>query len=732
MPLTVEEFRRRVEALERIEFPPGTDDAERTIPAKWIKELFPEPQRVATHPIRIQGAIIEGDLNLRYARAPYEIEMKECDFTGTLVLAGLKAERIVNLSGSRLRGAVNFRFAHVVNYLSLSECVCDSKADFNDMSARNFSASGTRFRGPFMIERATIGGVFLRPHLVAGEMQPTRFDDTARFHGLHAQYLDAKGAQFGKDAHFERLTVDGVAWFRAAEVDDDLNPIDLIVSRFGGNVNFRNARFGREVDFSGAYFVGRANFHSARTAGRFIMRGAWGDPWKYPTRFDGYADFTGLEVGETLSAAGCHFMAECSMFRIKAATVDFSATVDGKRVTSSFDGPFWFNESEVSGSVTMIGATFRGPARFPRVHIGGTLFLPMSASTPGQERTVFHDEVDFFRLRVDGDLWCEGAEFKGFVNAWLLRVGGILGFTDETNRIRYRATFADRVRLEGAQVGDFVADGIRFPKRTTFREMHVDRTANLEGAAFEGDIDFRGANVAGKLTLENVAVAGDLILRDARAGAFVAPQALAKDRRFDGRGFTFGRIDGDVRQLLQRQEPYDLRLYEQAERFVRDSGHEEMAGALYLDRRRRETRAYWNAFIGGGSTKRFTSLLLAAYGVIQDLLFRYGVRPLRLLGLSLFVVLFGAWVFSREGAVRPKERDLKAETLTISQALGYSARTFIPIGDLPSGSQLIATDNTLPGSTLTFEGYAAIQRLLGLVLVPLGIAAVTGLLVRKR
>ncbi|HEX8154976.1 MAG TPA: hypothetical protein VF698_17720 [Thermoanaerobaculia bacterium] len=38
MPLTPEAFRRRVEALEPIEFPAGTLDEERTIPAAWIRE----------------------------------------------------------------------------------------------------------------------------------------------------------------------------------------------------------------------------------------------------------------------------------------------------------------------------------------------------------------------------------------------------------------------------------------------------------------------------------------------------------------------------------------------------------------------------------------------------------------------------------------------------------------------------------------------------------------------
>jgi len=39
------------------------------------------------------------------------------------------------------------------------------------------------------------------------------------------------------------------------------------------------------------------------------------------------------------------------------------------------------------------------------------------------------------------------------------------------------------------------------------------------------------------------------------------------------------------------------------------------------------------------------------------ILFRYGIRPYRLLILSLVVILLGAYVFGRIGAVMNKERE---------------------------------------------------------------------------
>jgi uncharacterized protein YjbI with pentapeptide repeats len=731
MPLTVEEFRRRVEALEPISFDDGTPDDERTIPAAWIKALFPEPQRVATHPIRIKNAIIEGDLLLPYARAPYEIEITGCTFTGKVRFAQAVIERAMDLSDCRFADLLSFRFAQFNSDLFLRRCECEGKANFNDVVVRRLcQLSGTRFGGVFDMERANVTSLFCRVSRSGDALRPTRFEKRVRFHDLHAKYFDAQGVQFGDESLFHRLTVEDIAMFNAAASDDSLEPIEPVVTRFGGKVVFRHAHFGREADFSGAHFAAEVDFQAARVAGRFLLEGHTTEPWKYPTRFDGRADFSGMEV-ESLWAGGSLFGGECNMNRLKVGPAKFSFTRDDRSVFAVFKGEFNLQNAQL-GDADFRAVQFQGPANFHNMRAEGSALFDSAWWTKERAVTSFAKEANFYRMRLGGDFWCEGAEFRGPVNCSFMSVTGVFGFADDHHGARWRATIAGPVRFEAVHAGDLIADGIQFAPGTTFREMHVDRVANLEGAQFAGDADLRAMTVGGKLTLESATVAGDLLLRDARVGAFAAPRQLAGGRKLDARGFTFDRIDGDVRELLRRQDPYDLRLYEQAERFVRDSGNEELAGALYLDRRRRETRGHWKALFDRSSTARFSSLLLALYGVLQDVLFRYGVRPLRLLVLSIVVVLFGMWVFQHDGAVQPREKGAAARDLTWSQALGYSARTFIPIGDLPSGSQLIATENTLPRSTLTFEGYATIQRLLGLVLVPLGVAAITGLLVRKR
>jgi len=159
------------------------------------------------------------------------------------------------------------------------------------------------------------------------------------------------------------------------------------------------------------------------------------------------------------------------------------------------------------------------------------------------------------------------------------------------------------------------------------------------------------------------------------------------------------------------------------ERFVRSTGDDDGADAIYLARRRRERRQY----------RQSQSWLRWSFSMAEDGLFRYGVRPLRLAVFSLFVLLIGTMIFSRPGAVEPKEKIAASRKLSLAQSLGYSLRMFMPIGDIPSGARWNPSERRLPWcNCLTFESYATMHRIAGLLLVPLGIAAATGVLVRKR
>jgi len=125
----------------------------------------------------------------------------------------------------------------------------------------------------------------------------------------------------------------------------------------------------------------------------------------------------------------------------------------------------------------------------------------------------------------------------------------------------------------------------------------------------------------------------------------------------------------------------------------------------------------------------------AAFDLTQWELFRFGVRPYRLLGLTLLIVALGVWVFRFPGAIQSREANERRNDppqLARLQAVRVSLHEFLPV-DILSGSRWLPTEKDVPiirGWKVPCSAYATFHHLVGWALVPLGLAALTGLLRR--
>jgi hypothetical protein len=202
----------------------------------------------------------------------------------------------------------------------------------------------------------------------------------------------------------------------------------------------------------------------------------------------------------------------------------------------------------------------------------------------------------------------------------------------------------------------------------------------------------------------------------------------------DLRGFTYERIGVAWRDLLQNFDPYDRQPYTQLEAVMRAAGEDRTAEDVYFARRRREHhRLYLKLRQTWFVSREFPRYL---FDTIQWGLFHYGVRPYRLLVFTFLVLALGVTIFNCPHAVMNQDKDLRAgdpQSLSITQAVGVSLRQFLPV-EIPSGSQWIPTGNPIPLFAqfgIPFSAYATFHRAIGWVLVPLGVAALTGLLRRS-
>ena len=162
------------------------------------------------------------------------------------------------------------------------------------------------------------------------------------------------------------------------------------------------------------------------------------------------------------------------------------------------------------------------------------------------------------------------------------------------------------------------------------------------------------------------------------------------------------------------------------EKSLRQVGRDDEADQVYLENQRREQRQCWTDHNYGEWF--FRSL----YGALGN----YGVRPYRLLVLSAILIWLGALVFKLPGAVAHRDKEVRNIPLTNFDAVALSICYFLPV-EFPLEEEWIAATKPLtyhlplvrkpiqvrPAAIANF-----VLRLSGWIVVPLALAAVTGLL----
>jgi hypothetical protein len=161
---------------------------------------------------------------------------------------------------------------------------------------------------------------------------------------------------------------------------------------------------------------------------------------------------------------------------------------------------------------------------------------------------------------------------------------------------------------------------------------------------------------------------------------------------------------------LAEKAEYRTAVYVTLETFLRQQGYAQQADAVFVAQKRRERRH----IVGG-------PLHLAWWSNIGlDGLVRYGRRPEWAAIWSMFVVGIGYWVFRRRNCMDPR----KAEDATRPySAFWYSLDLFAPVINLEAANVWRPKD-TYRWLLL----YMRVQKILGWLLVPLGLAAWTGIL----
>jgi hypothetical protein len=340
-----------------------------------------------------------------------------------------------------------------------------------------------------------------------------------------------------------------------------------------------------------------------------------------------------------------------------------------------------------------------------------------SAQVPVEARFTecqFDDDVDFSSSQFSAPVVFDGSKFtneNARLNFNSMTVDGPLSFR--------HVEFAGKPEFYHLKIKSdlFATDDIRFNNKdwvVAFDQSQVGGKFFFQDAAFAGSLSLADITAKG-LTLKSVTVQKGLDLRNAHIQTVIDLEITQPVGSIALEGLTYGDLSGtgvgdQLRDLLD-MAPFSAQSYSQLDDYYRLHGYPEQANDVFIGMKKRERLIL-----------RQHLFLIPAYvaSLVLDGVVGYGRAPQRALYISICVVLLGSLVFRRNRDVVLQK---PGETSEIYSPLWYSLDLLTPFIDLHAASVWMPRPDWRFG-----RNYARIHRIIGWILVPIGIAAITGII----
>ena len=399
--------------------------------------------------------------------------------------------------------------------------------------------------------------------------------------------------------------------------------------------------------------------------------------------FEGPVNFALAEIATALSANE-------AKFQNKETEANFSSMKIGGYTffnDAVFEGPVNFVLSEIAGNFHANEAKFHNKEReanFNAIKIRGDAFF---------KNAVFEGPVNLVSADIASNLEAQGAKFQNKekeASFGGMKVGGYAVFNE--------AVFEGPVNFVGADVaGNFAAGKARFKnkeKDASFGGMKLGGHAFFNDVVFEGPVNFNYADFAW-LDLSKT----------------VWPKVAAKFH-MQGMSYKYLRAAPNEpeshRALLKLADrsAYSADVYNHLEEFFLRQGYRDDADRAFIKGKRRERKENLHGLSWVGSC-------------LLDWLVGYGRRPWQAGIPCAALVALGCVLFSPKKMEPQKPED----TPRVYSRFWYSLGLFLPFVDLQ------ADKVWKPKADQTFlRNYMRVHIMLGWILVPLVLAALTGLI----
>lgn len=620
----------------------------------------------------ISTTVFKGGVNFTAARIEKNVDFRGVDFVGPAVF-----------NATRIEGNALFYSEYTGPKMKLNRTIFHSKADFT---------------------AAEFGG--------AADFQAVDFLGETVF----------KGANFKRDGSFGPMT------------SPEKSALPWLLTTFQGQADFSFAAFAEDGSFDLAKFCGPSIFVSATFDKDALFRG---------TRFEKKATFSNVRV---------------------TGQGNFASTIKPIPSISEFCDEADFKSAEF-GRIHFVGATLSGKVSFENVRVKGT--ATFGGEDKARRPTTFKKEANFKGIEIQGLADFQRAVFSDSALFGSAEFGGKFSFLTVTFESIQQEEEGKQKKKKLPARANFC--GARFKRQAEFSDVMFKAgppwscCVSFDYASFDQDADFERAVFEGKASFRETQVK---VIKFSDNGIVTLSKGngTVEKEQFEGgldlRGCRYERIHTKWESLLrngkQARFVFDHQPYMQLEAALRSAGNDRDADKVYLERRKRHRKKKWR-----DSTWKMAWLadVIFFWGLA-----RYGIRPWRLLGMAIVLLTVGIFIFSQPGAVelkkdakpsavqasrsgdppaeagnaarndseprpaqtsKPATNELKTAVPEVpfsrTQSFFFALHQFLPI-DVPIGSEWVPSLRT--------EYYASILKVAGAILVPLGIAILTGLLRR--
>lgn len=324
-------------------------------------------------------------------------------------------------------------------------------------------------------------------------------------------------------------------------------------------------------------------------------------------------------------------------------------------------------------------------------------------------------EALFENMQIDMSAFFRKVGFKGPANFQSISVGQTIYFGDD-------ASFDDSVSFLNAEVKkDFMAIEVQFKNKAqdpNFFSLKVHGNAVFNNSIFEGGLNLRKADIGENLELENVRAGNterEKALSGLKAdgilfnGAQFAPPYWLNAMSY--RLISYNMDDEALLSFVGKSE-YKPDVYSTLESFYQRAGDVYAARNVYVAWKNRERDAAFSKFP-----------LRGIWMWVQYVTTGYGKFLVRALLWGLLFIIVGCVFFWKESGMETQNVNDAAKYKGRYHPIWYSLATFLPIVKLPDASIWTPREDRKLA-----RFYLRLHIILGYLLIPIGLAAWTGII----